>query len=81
MATDIDDLYGTFARIWGDGHPIRSAPEVEAAMRAADLEYDEVDDEWLRALSRAWVYHESEDPFEDDMVNRAYRRELRELLA
>jgi hypothetical protein len=81
MANGIEELYGMFARIWGNGHPIRSAPELEAALRAADLDYADVDDAWLRSLSQTWVYHESEDPFEDENVNRAYRRELRELLA
>jgi hypothetical protein len=81
MATGIEDLYARFARIWANSHPVRSAPELEAAVRAAGRDHDSVDDEWLRSLSRDWVYHQAEDPFEDELDNRAYRRELRELLA
>jgi hypothetical protein len=81
MATSIEDLYARFALLWANSHPVRSAPELEAAMRAAGRDHNNVDDEWLRSLSRAWVYHEAEDPFDDEQENRAYRRELRELLA
>jgi hypothetical protein len=81
MATGIDDLYARFARLWANSHPVRSAPELEAALRARGKSYAEADDAWLLSLSAAWVYHESEDPFDDEQDNRAYRRELRELLA
>lgn len=81
MATGIEDLYARFAELWANSHPVRSAPELEAALRASAKSYDSADDAWLLSLSRAWVYHESEDPFENELDNRAYRRELRELLA
>jgi hypothetical protein len=81
MATGIEDLYARFAELWANSHPLRSAPELEAALRASEKSYATADDAWLLSLDRAWVYHEAEDPFEDEQENRAYRRELRELLA
>lgn len=80
MPNEIEQVYARFARIWKNGHPVRSAAELGAAVRAAELEPEQVSDEWLRSLSRAWVYHDAEDPFDDERVNRAYRRELRDLL-
>lgn len=76
----MDQIYQSFARIWANGHPVRSEPELVAAVRAAGMDADHVSDEWLKALNRSWVYYEAEDPFDDDEENRAYRRELRQLL-
>jgi hypothetical protein len=81
MVNDMDRLYASFARVWADGHPVRSEAELEAAARAAGVEPSTASDDWLRSLSRAWVYYEAEDPFDDEQVNRAYHRRLRELLA
>lgn len=81
MTTEIEELYARFARLWANSHPVRSAAELEAALRACGLEHEDASDDWLRSLSRDWVYHESDDPFTDAAANRAYRRELSELLA
>lgn len=77
----ITDMYASFARVWANSHPIRSAAELEAAMRAAGLDYGDVTEDWLRTLNPGWVSHDAEDPFTDAATNRAYRRQLRELLA
>lgn len=70
------DIYRRFASIWANGAPLRSPHELRAAVRGAGLSESEVTDEWLRSLSRAWVYGETEEPFEDERANRIYRREL-----
>ncbi|HJL19495.1 MAG TPA: hypothetical protein RMH99_27785 [Sandaracinaceae bacterium LLY-WYZ-13_1] len=74
------DAYRRFASIWANGEAIRSEPELEAAIRAAGKDGDApVTDEWLRSLRRAWVYGDSDDPFENERANRSYRSHLREL--
>ncbi len=70
------ELYRRFAEIWADGEPIRSSRELAALLRAAGKREEDVDEAWLRALPRAWVYGWSDDPFADDRANRQYRREL-----
>lgn len=72
---DDADVYRRFAAIWANGAPVRTIHELSAALRAAGLEDRAVTDEWLRSLSEAWVYGESDEPFTDDRANRIYRRE------
>jgi hypothetical protein len=69
-----DIAYARFAELYADGLPVRSEDDFEAAVRAAGLEFDEVDDAWLRSLNVRWVYHQSDEPFADEQVNREYRR-------
>ena len=66
-----------FARLYANGAPIRSIDELDAAIRAAGLDYNAVGEDWLRSLSNEWVLLQSDSPFEDEKKNRAYRRELR----
>jgi hypothetical protein len=68
------DVYAQFARIWTDGEPIREPHELFAAMTAAGLTPDAVTEDWLRALSKQWVYGHSDAPFNDERANRDYRR-------
>jgi len=70
------DLYRRFAASWANGEPVRSARELHALVRAAGLDEDQVSDEWIRGLPRAWVYGEIDEPFVDERANRVYRREL-----
>jgi len=74
----LETVYRRFADRYANSVPIRQATEVDAAIRAADLDYDEVTDEWLASLSDGWVYREEDAPFSDDRRNRAYRRLLAE---
>lgn len=68
------EIYARFARIWADGEPVREPRELFAAMLAANVAPPDVTDEWLRSLSRAWVYGDSDAPFNDERANRDYRR-------
>jgi hypothetical protein len=70
------DVYRRFAAMWANGEPVRNAHELYAVVRAAGIDEGEVSDEWLRSLSREWVYGELDDPFVDERANRIYRREL-----
>jgi hypothetical protein len=81
MNDGLEALYRAFTQIWGNGHPIRAPAELEAAVRAQGLDDRTAGEQWLRSLSPAWVYHDSDEPFADEQANRAYRRELRDLLA
>ena len=76
--TTIESVYRRFANMYANSVPIRQATELDAAIRAADLGYDQVDDEWLGSLQSGWVYREADVPFIDDRRNRAYRRYLAE---
>ena len=76
MPKTLDDVNDAFARIYANSHPIRSPDELDAAIRAASLSYDEVTDEWLRSLHESWVFLQSDAPFDDETANRAYRREM-----
>lgn len=71
-------VYRRFAAIWANGAPVRTARELHAVLRAAGIDERQVSDEWMRSLSRAWVYGEVDDPFVDERANRIYRRELGE---
>jgi hypothetical protein len=73
---ELEELYASFARIYGDGKPIRGAFELVAAIRAAGLEPDQVTEDWLKTLNRDWVYGESLLPFQDPAANRLYQRIL-----
>jgi hypothetical protein len=69
-------VYRRFRALWADSEPLRSPRELAAAMRAAGIAPAQITDDWLRALSSAWVYGESDEPFADEGQNRSYRREL-----
>jgi hypothetical protein len=72
----IGDVYQRFARMYADSTPIRGPRELDAAVRAAGLEYGDVTPEWLRELNYAWVYGELGVPFSSDLLNRRYLRML-----
>jgi len=76
MTKSLDQINDDFSRIWANSEPVRSKDELDAAIRAAGLDYDQVTTEWLRTLNKAWVYLRSDAPFDDETINRAYRREL-----
>jgi hypothetical protein len=76
MPRTLDEVNDAFARIYANSHPIRSRDELDAAVRAAGLSYDDVTDEWLRSLDESWVFLQSDAPFDDESANRAYRREM-----
>ena len=73
---DIDAVNQDFSRLYANSKPIRTKDELDAAIRAAGLPYEGVSEEFLRSLRKDWVFLESEQPFEDDRQNKAYRREL-----
>ena len=72
----IADVYLRFARMYADSTPIRGPRELDAAIRAAGLDYADVSSEWLRALNYAWVYGDSGAPFASELLNRRYVRML-----
>lgn len=72
----MEAVYRRFRAIYADGIPVRDPEELAAAVRASGARVEDVDDAWLRALRRAWVYGDADEPFEDDRANRNYRREL-----
>jgi len=74
---DLKKLYASFARIYGDGKPVRGPLELVAAIRAAGLELQDVTEDWLKALNDDWVYGESILPFRDPAANRLYHRFLK----
>ena len=76
MARTLDEVNDAFARIYANSRPIRSPDELDAAIRAAGLDYDDVTDEWFHSLHKSWVFLDSDSPFDDEMANRAYRREM-----
>lgn len=76
--TTLEGVYRRFADMYANSHPIRQATELDAAIRAADLDYAEIEDDWLRSLLDGWVYREADVPFADDRRNRAYCRHLAE---
>jgi hypothetical protein len=76
MTKSLDQINDDFSRIWANSQPVRSKDELDAAIRAAGLDYDQVNTQWLRSLKKAWVYLDSDAPFDDENTNRAYRREL-----
>jgi hypothetical protein len=69
-------VYRRFRAIWADSEPLRSPRELTAAVRAAGVAPAQITDDWLRTLSSAWVYGDSDAPFADEKVNRQYRREI-----
>lgn len=73
---ELQKLYASFARIYGDGKPIRGVFELLAAIRAAGLEPERVTEDWLETLNRDWVYGDSLLPFQDPAANRLYHRIL-----
>ena len=75
-SNSLTDLNDQFARIYANSEPIRGLAELDAAVRAAGLDYTQVTVDWLRSLKRDWVYLRDPEPFEDERTNRAYRREL-----
>jgi hypothetical protein len=72
----IADVYQRFARMYADSTPIRGPRELDAAVRAAGIEYEDVTQEWLRELNYAWVYGDMGVPFTSDALNRKYMRML-----
>lgn len=74
--TKLDAVNQQFVRLYANSKPIRTRDELDAAIRAAGLSYDGVSDEFLRSLRKEWIFLDSEQPFEDDRQNKAYRREL-----
>ncbi len=72
----LEDLYASFARVYGDGKPIRGIRELLAAIHAAGLAPENVTEDWLKALNADWVYGESFMPFQDPAANRRYQRFL-----
>ena len=77
----LESVYRRFADMYANSHPIRQKTELDAAIRAADLGYGEVSEDWLGSLRDGWVYREEDAPFLDDRRNRAYRRLLAETQA
>lgn len=73
----LKSLYASFAKIYGDGLPIRPPIELVAAIRAAGLDPETVTTEWLKTLSQDWVYGKSILPFQDAVANRLYQQILR----
>jgi len=73
----LDNLYASFARVYGDGKPIRGLLELVAAIHAAGLDPENVTEDWLKALNDDWVYGESLMPFQDASANRLYQRCLK----
>jgi hypothetical protein len=71
-----DIVYARFVELYADSIPIRGEDDLDAAVRASGLDYDEIDDSWLRSLDQRWIYFQSNDPFQDEQVNRQYRRLL-----
>ena len=72
----LEDLYALFARVYGDGKPIRGMLELVAAIQAAGLEPENVTEDWLKTLNADWVYGEALMPFQDPGANRLYQRFL-----
>ncbi len=70
------EIYDRFNAMYANSRPIRAPTELDAAIQAAGLGYEQITADWLRALRHAWVYHESDEPFFDEQHNRAYRRNL-----
>jgi hypothetical protein len=77
MAKTLEDVNDDFARIWSNSAPIRGLAELDAAIRAAGLSYEDVTNEWLHSLREDWVFIQSDAPFDDEQANRAYRKEMR----
>lgn len=75
-SSDLEKLHASFARIYGDGKPLRGVFELVAAIHAAGLEPENVTEDWLRALNEDWVYGEALLPFQDPTANRLYQRFL-----
>jgi hypothetical protein len=67
-------VYARFAELWANSLPIRGEEDLDAAVHAAGLDYDEIDDGWLRSLSPRWVHFQTDEPFRDEIANREYRR-------
>ena len=74
---ELEELYASFARVYGDGKPIRGILELVAAIHAAGLEPENVTEDWLKTLNDDWVYGESLMPFQDSVANRLYQRILK----
>jgi hypothetical protein len=72
----LDGIYNQFTEMYADSKAIRWENELDAAIHAAGLDYENITREWLKSLDRAWVYRESDSPFRDLRHNRAYRRFL-----
>jgi hypothetical protein len=70
------EIYRQFEKLFSNSRMIRSPEELEAAIRAADMDYEEITLDWLRGLDKAWVYGDVEAPFSDDRTNRKYRERL-----
>ncbi len=73
---EFDAVYRRFAALYANSHMIRTAYELEVAVRAAGLDIDRVSDAWLRSLSSSWVYGRAGAPFDDETTNKKYRRLL-----
>jgi hypothetical protein len=73
---DLSDIYLEFETIYANSRMIRSPEELDAAIRAAEASYEDVNEDWLRALDRAWVYGDTDVPFADDRSNQRYRMHL-----
>ncbi|MCC7537630.1 MAG: hypothetical protein IT379_15510 [Deltaproteobacteria bacterium] len=73
---DINQIFRRFTAIWADSQPIRTLPELRAAVRAAELAWADVTDDWLRSLDPRWVYRQSDEPFADTRRNEEYRRRV-----
>jgi len=76
-SNELEELYASFARVYGDGKPIRGLLELVAAIHAAGLDPKNVTEDWLKALNDDWVYGESLMPFQDTTANRLYQRFLK----
>jgi hypothetical protein len=70
----LHQAYERFLAMYANSHPVRDVDDFAAAVRAAGLNFPEVDDAWLRSLDAHWVYGRAATPFADEAVNRRYRR-------
>jgi hypothetical protein len=70
------EVYRQFEKIWSNSRMIRSPEELDAAIQANEMHYEDVNQEWLGALDRGWVYGDNELPFHDERVNRRYRKNI-----
>jgi hypothetical protein len=76
MTQTFETAYARFTAMYANSHPIRGEVEFDAAVHAAGLHYDDVDDDWLLALDEGWVYLRAPTPFGDEQANREYRRRI-----
>ncbi len=76
----LKQVHQRFQEMYANSHPTRGLLAFRLMLHAAGLNPSEVDDDWLRNLRKEWVYGQSEEPFWEDSLNRAYKDAVRSML-